>query len=39
MVGTAQGVGYKHGRFLDVVFMQLSLNADHGLPAWEGLKL
>lgn len=39
MVGTAQGVGYKHGRFLDVVFMQLSLNADDGPPAWQGLKL
>jgi len=39
MVGTAQGVGYKHGRFLDVVFMQLSLNAADGLPNWEGLRL
>lgn len=39
MVGTAQGVGYKHGRFLDVVFMQLSLNTADGLPKWEGLRL
>jgi len=39
MVGTADGVGYKHGRFLDVVFMQLSLDNDAAAPAWEGLKL
>lgn len=39
MIGTAKGVGYKHGRFLDVVFMQLSLNADAGPPSWDGLPL
>ena len=28
MIGTAKGIGYKHGQWLDVVYMQLSLNAD-----------
>ncbi len=26
MIGTAAGVGFKHGRFIDVVFMQKALN-------------
>ena len=28
MIGTAEGIGYKHGQWLDVVYMQLSLNTD-----------
>lgn len=31
-VGTARSVGYKHGRWLDVVFMQLSLVGADGSP-------
>jgi L-amino acid N-acyltransferase YncA len=37
-VGVARNVGFKHGRFLDVVFMQLSMN-QAGDPEWEGLPL
>ncbi len=38
-VGTATGLGYKHGRFLDVVFMQLTLDGSDGPPASPGLAL
>lgn len=32
MVGTLQGSGYKHGRWLDTVFMQLSMNGGTAAP-------
>ena len=31
-VGTLQGSGYKHGRWLDTVFMQLTVNGGTTLP-------
>jgi len=31
-VGTLQGSGFKHGRWLDTVFMQLELNGGKALP-------
>lgn len=32
MVGTLEGSGYKHGRWLDTVFMQLSMNGGTAAP-------
>ncbi len=38
--GVMQGVGFKHGRWLDVVVMQLALNGGaEGAPTAEGLNL
>lgn len=31
-VGTLEGSGYKHGRWLDTVFMQLTMNGGKSLP-------
>lgn len=31
-VGTLEGSGYKHGRWLDTVFMQLTMNGGTGTP-------
>jgi L-amino acid N-acyltransferase YncA len=40
MIGAAKGVGFKHGRFLDIVFMQKALNGGtEGTPDWDGLVL
>ena len=40
MVGTAEGVGYKFDRFIDVVFMQRALNGGtDGGPLGAGLEL
>ena len=40
MIGAAKGVGFKHGRFLDIVFMQRPLNGGtEGTPDWSGLVL
>lgn len=39
-IGTCPGLGFKHGRFLDVVFMQKALNGGtEGLPDVPGLSL
>lgn len=40
MIGTCPGLGFKHGRFLDVVFMQRALNGGaEGVPDVPGLEL
>ena len=40
MVGTARGVGFKHGRWVDIVWMQRSLNeGDQAPPTAAGLPL
>jgi L-amino acid N-acyltransferase YncA len=40
MVGTSPGLGFKHGRFVDVVFMQRALNGGaYAQPAAPGLAL
>jgi L-amino acid N-acyltransferase YncA len=40
MIGTMPGMGFKHGRFVDVVLMQLSLNGGAGSePKGQGLAL
>jgi L-amino acid N-acyltransferase YncA len=40
MVGTSPGLGFKHGRFIDVVFMQRALNGGaSALPTAQGLTL
>jgi phosphinothricin acetyltransferase len=40
MVGTSPGLGFKHGRFVDVVFMQRALNGGAEiLPTAKGLTL
>ena len=40
MIGAAKGMGFKHDRFLDVVFMQKALNGGtDGTPDWSGLSL
>ena len=40
MIGTTPGLGFKQGRFLDVVFMQLALNGGtEGVPEVAGLAL
>jgi len=39
-VGVGEGLGFKHGRWIDVVWMQLSLNGGtEGIPAADGLSL
>lgn len=40
MIGAATGVGFKHDRFLDIVFMQKALNGGtETTPDWSGLEL
>jgi L-amino acid N-acyltransferase YncA len=40
MIGAAKGVGFKHDRFLDIVFMQKPLKGGtEGAPDWSGLAL
>ena len=40
LVGVAPGVGFKHGRWVDIVWMRRALNdGDRSAPDGEGLKL
>ena len=40
LVGVAPGVGFKHGRWVDIVWMRRPLNdGDHSPPESEGLRL